>query len=67
MTILRMSLRTLMVVVLVMAVDLAVIRAFWGSKHRVLTGIAFTGLALNAGLFCLILRGGGGGPSGRAC
>jgi hypothetical protein len=51
---LRTSLRTLMVIVGVMAVDLAVVRAFWNSKQHVLAGIALSGLALNAGLLFLI-------------
>src|SRR5262249_16796812 len=54
MTLLRISLRTLMVVVVLTAVDLTVVRAFWGSKYNVLPGIVGTGLALNAGLFCLL-------------
>lgn len=54
MNLLRTSLRTLMVIVGVMAVDLAVARAFWGSRHHVLSGIALTGLLLNAGFFRLI-------------
>jgi hypothetical protein len=51
---LRTSLRTMMVLVGLAAVDSAVIRATWGSKYNVLSGIAFSGLALNAGLFLLI-------------
>jgi len=51
---LRISLRTLMLLVGITAVDSAVVRATWGSKRHVLEGIALTGLALNAGLFLLI-------------
>jgi len=51
---LRISLRTLMVLVGLTAVDSAAVRATWGSKHHVLEGIALTGLVLNAGLFLLI-------------
>jgi len=54
MKLLRIALRTQMVLVGVAAVDLAVIRAFWGSKHHVLEGIALTGLVLNGGLYFLI-------------
>jgi hypothetical protein len=43
-----------MVIVVVMAVDMAVVRAFWGSKHHILAGIALSGMVLNGGLFCLI-------------
>jgi hypothetical protein len=51
-----------MIIVGVMAVDLAIVRALWGSKYHVLTGIAFTGVVLNAGVFCLV-RGRGRGRS----
>ncbi len=53
MKLLRISLRTQMVLVGLTAVDSAVLRATWGSRHHVLEGIALTGLALNAGLFLL--------------
>jgi hypothetical protein len=43
-----------MVVVVVTAVDLTIVRAFWGSKHHVLSGIALTVLVLNGALFCFI-------------
>ncbi len=54
MKLLRISLRTLMVLVGLAAVDSAIVRATWGSKHHVLEGIALIGLALNAGLLLLI-------------
>ncbi len=53
MKLLRISLRTQMVLVGLTAVDSAVLRVTWGSRHHVLEGIALTGLALNAGLFLL--------------
>jgi hypothetical protein len=52
--ILRVSLRALMVIVGLLAVDLAIVRAFWGSRHNVLSGIALMVLVLNAGILCLI-------------
>jgi hypothetical protein len=54
MKLLRMTLRTQMVIVGLMAVDLTVVRAFWGSKYHVLTGIVLTGIVLNVGFLCLI-------------
>jgi hypothetical protein len=50
----RPSLGTLMVIVGLAAIDMAVVRAFWGSRQNVLGGIALTGLMLNGGLFWLI-------------
>jgi hypothetical protein len=54
MKLMRTSLRTLMVIVGLTAVDLAVIRAFWGSRYHLITGIVLNGLVLHAGLFLLI-------------
>jgi hypothetical protein len=50
----RISLRTLMVLVALAAVDSALVRATWGSRHNILTGIALTVLAVNGGLILLI-------------
>ncbi|MGO9464832.1 MAG: hypothetical protein ACLQIB_06305 [Isosphaeraceae bacterium] len=54
MKLLRISLRTQMLLVGLTAVDLVVVRATWGSKHHVLEGITLTVLALNAGVLLLL-------------
>jgi hypothetical protein len=54
MSVLRISLRTLMVIVGLAAVDLAACRALWNPKHTALAGIALTGLLLNAGLYLIV-------------